>query len=460
MEHQAPPTRARYVVILLLSTLAFVLYLDRVCISKAAIDIQKEFGFSETEFGWILGAFTIAYGLFEVPTGRLGDRYGSRGVLTRIVLWWSVFTALTGCIPNFQFGSSWSLNLLGWQFAVPPLISSLGLFLLVRFLFGAGEAGALPNTARVVASWIPASERGWGQAMILTSMQVGGMAAPVLATYLIKFVGWRWTFGIFGSLGVLWGAWFYFWYRDSPAEHPDTNEAERELIAAGCTGASGTPHHGALPWLQVLTSLNVWMLGMIMVAAAGAMYLYIGWFPSYLVKARGVESDASGWLTSMVLAGGAIGAFCGGPVSSAVVQWTGEIRITRSLLGSVLVGLAGFCIFLSVKCDSPVYACLCVAGASFCGQAQLSNWWAATIAISGQHLGALFGLLNSLGVPGAFASQVFLGMFADYRKAQGFVGRDQWDPAFYIYAGMFALASIAWLLVDSTKPIVREEPAA
>ena len=85
-----------------------------------------------------MSAFTLAYGLFEVPTGRWGDRYGSRGVLARIVVWWSAFTALTGAAM------------------------SLPMLVVVRFLFGAGEAGAYPNAARVIARWLPISQRGRG----------------------------------------------------------------------------------------------------------------------------------------------------------------------------------------------------------------------------------------------------------------------------------------------------------
>ncbi len=143
------PTRIRFRVLGFLASLSFVLYLDRVCIGKAVVEIQKDLGLSNTQIGYALGAFTIAYGLFEVPTGRWGDRYGSRGVLTRIVVWWSLFTALTG--------------------AASGLLMLVG----VRFLFGAGEAGAYPNAARVIARWFPLVERGRVQGAMLTSAQLG-----------------------------------------------------------------------------------------------------------------------------------------------------------------------------------------------------------------------------------------------------------------------------------------------
>src|SRR3954465_11567702 len=137
------PTRGRFVLVLWLCGLAGVLYLDRVCMSQAVVPIQKELGLSNTQVSAVMMAFTLAYGLFEIPTGRLGDRFGSRSVLTRIVVWWSVFTALTGACTG------------------------LYTLLAVRFLFGAGEAGAFPNAIRAIARWYPVRERGRVQGVML-----------------------------------------------------------------------------------------------------------------------------------------------------------------------------------------------------------------------------------------------------------------------------------------------------
>ncbi|HLJ10074.1 MAG TPA: MFS transporter [Planctomycetaceae bacterium] len=454
MENPTRPTRARFVVVAFLSTLVFVLYVDRICIGKARGAIERDLGLSHTQMGLVFGAFTLAYGLFEVPTGRWGDRFGSRGVLTRIVLWWSVFTALTGCVWKFSFdsGITYHLAFRSWQQDVPLVFNSFVLLLLIRFLFGAGEAGALPNTARVVARWIPVHERGMAQGIILTCMQLGGAVSPIVATYLIKAVGWRLSFVILGSLGVVWGSLFYWWFRDDPASHPAVNDAEKALCNA--SAEPGTTEHPAIPWRLVLSSANVWLMGLIMTASAFASYMYMFWLPTYLEEARGVSESKSGWLSGSVLAGAAIGSFCGGPLSTSVVQWTGETRWTRRLLGFSLVAAAGLFLGGSIYCDSPTAACLCIAMAGVCGQAQVSNWWAVTMDISGKHLGAMFGLLNSLGVPGAIASPIFLGSFADYRKSLGFTGRAQWDPAFAVYSAILLAGATCWLLVDSTKSAV------
>src|SRR5262249_3030960 len=227
---QAEPTRVRYGVLAFLCALAFIIYIARICINMGQGKMGKDLDIAKTEMGFVFGAFTVAYGLFEVPTGRWGDRYGSRGVLTRIVLWWSAFTVLTGCVWAFSWDSGYELLLPFGDATIPLLFDSLVLLMVIRFLFGAGEAGALPDTAGVLSPWFPAGARGPAQGLINTSMLLGGAVTPIVAAYLIELCGWRWSFAIFGVLGVIWAAAFYAWFRDDPAEHPSVNEAERRLI--------------------------------------------------------------------------------------------------------------------------------------------------------------------------------------------------------------------------------------
>ena len=111
--------------------LAIVTYLDRVCISIAAPFIMADLGLTFVQMSTVFGAFTLAYSLFEVPSGWSGDVIGPRRVLTRIVLWWSAFTMLTGAAQGLRS------------------------LVIIRFLFGAGEAGAFPNAVRSFSQWFP-----------------------------------------------------------------------------------------------------------------------------------------------------------------------------------------------------------------------------------------------------------------------------------------------------------------
>jgi MFS family permease len=423
------PTRVRYGVLGFLCSLAFVLYIDRICIGQAASHIEKELGISHSAMGWVFGAFTLAYGLFEVPTGHWGDRYGSRGVLTRIVIWWSFFTALTGAMWGF-----WSL-------------------VVVRFLFGAGEAGALPNAARVIARWFPAGGRGPAQGLIQCLALVGGAVAPPVAAYLIEHVGWRWAFFTFGWLGVVWAVAFYRWFRDDPHSHPDVNEGERALIASGGNEAPGGESHPPIPWGQVLSSANVWLLGGVITCAAFNSYMYFFWYPTYLKEARLLTEAESGLLAGMVLTGGAFGSLSGGFLADWLLSQTGNRRWSRSGIGCGALASGGGLLWSSTMVDDPTLAAACTSVAAFTAFSSIASWWGAVTDISGRHLGALFGLMNSMGVPGAFVSPIFLGWFVDWMKSQGHTGRAQWDPAFAVYSLVLLVGAVGWLFINPTRPV-------
>ena len=428
-----PATWVRYRVLGMLCLLSFILYLDRICISQAVEDIKRDLGLSNFAMGFVISAFTVAYGLFEVPTGHWGDKYGSRGVLTRIVLWWSAFTVLTGAAPG------------------------LIILIIVRFLFGAGEAGALPNAARVVARWFPPHVRASAQGIVITSMLVGGAASPIITQQLIGNLGWRWSFVMLGIPGVLWAAAFYWWFRDDPAEHSATNDAERDYIAGGGIPRSLSGGHAGLPWGRVLTSANIWLLGAVATCGAFTTYLFFSWYPSYMKRGWLVEDDEAGWLASMVLVGGAAGSILGGRVFDWLVRRTGDRRLCSRAIGFLALSCAAACMVASIHCDHPLAAAHFAGSASLLIHFQLAAWWSAVTEISGKHLGALFGLLNSMGVPGAVASPLFLGWFVDWLGRRGYTGREQWDPAFYVYASLLMVGAVCWLFIDVTKSAVASE---
>lgn len=431
------PTMVRYCVLAFLAAMTFVLYLDRVCIGKAAPSIQEELGISNTRMGFVFAAFSISYALFEIPAGRWGDKYGSRGVLTRIVVWWSVFTALTGAAGGF-------LSLLA-----------------VRFFFGAGEAGALPNTARVLREWFPESTRGWAQGIVSTSMLVGGAAAPVVSQFLIDRVGWRWSFGVFGLLGVAWAVAFYLWFRDDPSRHHSVNDAEREIILDGGTAAAGRSGeyqaHGPIPWRLVAKSANIWLLGGAMITMAAIYDVLISWYPIYLEKARGASPGQSANLTSMVLAAGAVSCFLGGWLTDWLVRKTGNRRWGRTAQSVAGGGLAALGILLSLMTSSTTLASVFVALACLGVQLQVPAWWACATQVSGRHVGALFGMMNMMGSVGRILTEVFLGSFADMMKARGYTGRAQWDPGLFIYVFVALVGVALWWRVDPRRTVEEEE---
>ena len=202
----------RFRVLALLFLLIFVMYLDRLCISVAGPRIQQELHLTPVQWGWVIGAFTIAYAAFEIPSGALGDRIGPRRVLTRIVLWWSVFTAATGLVRTY------------------PVL------LLVRFLFGAGEAGSFPNSALTISRWTPERERARSLSVLWVATGIGGIATPLIVVAIQKRYGWRPSFWLFGSLGILWSVVWQSWFRDRPSEKAGVPQDEIKLIGDGGGG--------------------------------------------------------------------------------------------------------------------------------------------------------------------------------------------------------------------------------
>jgi len=414
----APPTRARFVLVLWLCGLSAVLYLDRICMSQAVVPIQEELGLTDTQISLVMMAFSLAYGLFEIPTGRLGDLYGSRSVLTRIVIWWSVFTGLTGAC------------------------SGLITLVIVRFLFGAGEAGAFPNAARVIARWFPVPERGRVQGVMLSAAQFGAVVAPIGAAALIAWVGWRWSFVVFGFFGVAWAVGFWWWFRDDPAAHPGVNAAELAVIHADREPPALDP--GPVPWRAVFTNRGIVALSFIMVFGAFYTYFFYSWFTKYLVAARGVSKLEAGTISSIVMAGSAAGTLFGGWLADQIPKHSRDPITARRRLAVVCYLIAAAALFLGVRCDDATaltaLGCLSI-GAM---HVTLPNWWSVAIPQCGRHVGALFGLMNGLGVLGAMTSQGFVGVFADWRAGQGYTGREQWDPLFDVYVGVLLLAGLSW----------------
>jgi MFS family permease len=430
-----PPTRVRYGVLFFLCSMAMLLYIDRSCIGVAASAMQTELKIDKDKWSYVLIAFALSYSLFEVPTGHWGDKYGSRGVITRIVVFWSLFTALTGVVEG--------------------LLS----LVLVRFLFGAGEAGAFPNAALVLTKWFPVQQRGRVRGMITTVSMLGAAAAPPVATFLLKSVGWRWMFGILGIVGAVWSAVFYWWFRDRPADHPGTNEAERRLIdpTDGATAAP-TEHHEPIPWSVVVTSPNVWFLGTIMMVSATYFYLQFQWYPLYLKEARQVDDVSSAWMNMVVMLGGAAGCVLGGLLTDAVMNRTEERKWSRRLYGGGLLLLSSASVAVVPLTTSPWIATLGSSASLMFLQMSMPTWWTVVAEISGKHGASMWGLMNSMGGIGVMGSTKLIGWYLKRRETLQYTGRDVYDPLYLMMAGLFLVGVLLWLFIDPTRSVV-ERPA-
>jgi MFS transporter, ACS family, glucarate transporter len=417
----APTGIARHQVLAFLAALAAITYLDRICMAQAADPISQALGLDKRQMGWVFSAFTLAYMLFEVPTGWLGDRIGPRKVLVRVVLWWSVFTALTG-----------------WA-------GSLAALLLIRFAFGAGEAGAFPNIARGLTRWFPREQRGRAQGVIWTTARLGGAVSAPLTLIVMNLIGWRATFVFYGAIGLVWAWAFWWWYRDEPAEHPAVSPEERRWIESWQAKADEVAGKAAASWRSVLTNRSIWGLSGASFCVAFAWFFNASWLPTYLREARHVDPGRASWYASLPFLFGIVGCALGGWISDALVETLGGVRWARRAVGFVGATLAGILLFLSLLMTDPLPAVLMMALAAFFNDMTLSSLWAACMDIGERDAGRVSGVVNTASGLGGFLSPIVVGELLE----QGF----GWSPALFLAGAFFLLGGLSWLLVDPTRVV-------
>jgi sugar phosphate permease len=289
------------------------------------------------------------------------------------------------------------------------------------------------------------------QGLFQGSMHVGGAVAPILAAEIIEHAGWRWTFAIFGVIGVAWAAVFCWWFRDKPSEHGAVNDAELQII--GTNSLADAHGHGAVPWGEALVNLNVWLLGITIIMSAFNSYFFFSWYSTYLQEGRGVNNERAGLLAGIALLGATGGSLLGGFLADRITRYAPDRYRARRWLCLGAFFSAAALLFASVQVDDPVLsACLCGLAclAMFC---HLPTWWGCAFDVSGNHTGAVFGLLNGVGVVGAIGAQYFWGAFADWRESLSYSGREQWDPGFYVSIAFLIAAGMLWQFVYPRKAI-------
>lgn len=399
------PSRVRYGVATFAISLAVLAYIQRVAISQAAVPMQADLGLSKAQMGAIFSAFGLAYALFEIPSGMLGDKYGPRSVLTRIVLAWSAFTALTG---------------VAWDF--------LSLWI-ARFLFGAGEAGCFPNLTRVLSIWLPAKARVRAQALMWAFTRWGGALTPPLALLAIQSLGWRGAFVAFALLGALWVIPFYSWFRDDPAEHKSVNEAELALLTAS---RSLTSHEGEANFWRTLAQPTVAMLLIQYFCFSFVWYFYVTWLPTYLKEARGLSVAQAAGLAVLPLAFGGFGSLIGGFLAARVSQRL--VAVFGFLTSAVLL-------FSVTKIESPVIAMIAMGMASFCCDMTMPISWNTCVEIGRRHTATVSGAMNMFGNLAGFVAPLLGGIILQNSSSN-------WNVLLYMMVVSSTIAGLCWLYID------------
>lgn len=406
------PTSTRGIVVVFAVALAVLQYIDRVAISQAAPLVMKDLAITKEQMSWVFSAFTLAYALFEIPGGYLGDCIGPRKVLLRIVLWWSFFTAATG----------WAWNL-----------ASL---VIMRFLFGAGEAGCFPNLTKAFRRWLPESEQSRAQGVMWMSARWGGAITPLLVYGCLTMMTWRQAFLVFGLIGVVWAVVFAWWYRDDPRSHRGVNAAEAALLPL--PPGEDHPH---LPWRRMATSRTVWCLCGQYAAMSYAWYFFVTWFPTYLIEAWKFDLKASAALAGLPLFLGGFGSLAAGWLTPPLACRIG-VGAARRWIAAVAMTAAAGLLVASTWATNPFVAVVLISLVSFVMDFTLPASWTTCMDIGGRATGTLGGTMNMMGQFGGFVSPIVLGLI---------VGRTgNWALTFHVTAIVCLAGACCWLFIDPT----------
>ena len=418
------PTRARHVVLWLTVGLYLITYMDRVAISAAIPSIQEEFGFSTITVGWILAAFQISYTIFNIPSGWAGDRIGPRKALTAIVVWWSGFTALTAAM-----------------FSASSMI-------VCRFLFGMGEAGAFPIATRSLSNWLLPSERGWAQGLTHAGSRLGGALTPVLVAAMIVLWGWRAPFLIFAVIGLIWAVVWYMYYRDRPDEHSGTNQPERDLIRSALNRKTRTDHR--VPWKQILTSPQMWLLAAMYACYGYSINIYLTWFPKYLVDTHDMDLTTMGIYASLPLMAGVAGDLLGGWSSDHLVKQLGLTWARRLVAMIGFLGAGGF-IMLAINIPDPEVGIGFFALAVFFLELTVGVSWAVALDIGDEFAGSVSATMNTVGSIGQTAAAAGTGYL---------VTAYSWNAAFTVLGVLGVIGAVLFSRIDASRRVYSDlEPA-
>jgi len=404
----APAGSRRYAVVFALFLLSMITYIDRVCISSAKDPIAAELSLSDSAMGLVFSAFALGYALAQIPSGWFADKAGPRIALTAVVGAWSVLTALTG--------AAWNLLSL----------------VAIRFLFGIGEAGAFPGSARAIVNWLPPGERGRANGVLFSGSRLGAALAFPLLAWMLGRWSWRPSFFLLGGLGVVWAVVWLLWFRDHPSG-PGSPHPTGVSPPAPLRGLFGQPGM-ALVMAQYF-------------ASNFTFFLCLSWMLPYLKKQHHL-SDARGAAYAMApLLLGASAQWLSGWMVDAIYRsrWRAWSRRFPALLGFASSVMA---LVALTRVGSAEAAIVCFSLAAFGADMTISPSWVFCTDIAGARAGSMSGAMNMLGNFGSFVSA------NAFPFLHGLTGS---ASAYFLAAALMnAGAIVCWFRMKSLEPEVTQ----
>lgn len=413
------PTRSRYMIMVMLFITVVINYLDRSNLSIAAPALKDEFGLDTVHEGLILSAFGWTYAAMQIPGGWLVDRVSPRVLYAAALILWSAATFFMGFAGSFVI-----------------------LFVL-RLAVGALEAPAYPINNRVVTTWFPERERATAIGFY-TSGQFVGLAflTPVLA-WLQHHYGWHMVFVSTGLLGIVWGVLWFMIYRE-PRQFKGANEAEIELIqqGGGVVDLDRRVKDKKAPFnwndlALVMSRRKLWGVYLGQFCLTSTLWFFLTWFPTYLVKYRGMDFIKSGFLASVPFLAAFIGVLCSGVLSDFLVRRGATVGVARKL--PIILGLLISTSMIGANfTDSTPWVIFFLALAFFGNGLASITWSLVSTLAPVRLLGLTGGVFNFVGNLSSICTPIVIGFL---------VSKDSFAPAIVYVSSLALLGALSYILL-------------
>ncbi|MFS4467945.1 MFS transporter [Maribacter sp. 2210JD10-5] len=396
--------------------LALIVLFDRVLISVAKDPVSETLDLSDNEMGWVLAIFALGYALFQTPAGMMADKFGARKTLTIVVSLWSIFTAMTGAAFNF--------------------ISML----IIRFLFGAGEAGAFPGMARAIYKWIPIGERGLVNGINFSGGRIGAAIALPIVAWLIEVTSWQQSFLILGILGILWALAWYFWFCDNPEDHFAMSNEEVAHIKATTQQEDTTEEKQKISFSKMFKSKNMGLLMAQYFCSNFTFFFALTWLFPHIKSTYNLDVVEAGFYSSAPLIFGAFGNWFSGWLVDRIYK-TGKWSLSRKVPAIIGFSLAAIGIFGSIYMTEINGAIIFISMAVFGADMTLSPSWSTCVDIGKEHSGAVSGTMNMAGNLGSFLTALAFPYLVSFTGSV--------TPFFILAAVLNTLAILFWMNIKS-----------
>lgn len=409
-------------ILVMLIFLGVVTFLDRINITVAGSAIMRDLNLTPDQWGWILSAFILSYGLMQIPMGAMGDKRGHRSTLALIVLWWSAFTAFTGMAGGFVS------------------------LILIRFMFGIGEAGSSPCSTGVISRWFPKKEVGKAQGFIWAASRMGGALTPFIVLPVITYLGWRAAFYILGAVGVIWSIVWYLFYRNQPKEMRGISA--EEIAEAPVTHMAVSTEKVSIPWKSLLSSKQFWLILSMYFFYAFGSWFFFSWFPTFMELGRGFEKDQLTYAIAVPFVMSMIGNISGGYLTDKLSAKYG-LKVGRKALGSSSLIVSAIFMFLAAFIPGKMQVFIFLSLAFGIIDLMLPSAWALCIDLGKKYSGAVSGAMNTAGNLGGFVCSLIFGYVV---SATG-----NYNLPLYIIAGMLVISAIIFMFIDPTKQLISDK---